>query len=69
MVILLQLNKTELYKMRMAACTWQRHITFDTELAFRMNNVCFLLFFFVSTAFVETGWPVLLLMPGSEWWL
>lgn len=51
MVILLQLNKTELYKMRMAVCTWQRHITFDTELALRMNNVCFLFFFFCSDSF------------------
>lgn len=51
MVILSQLNKTELYKMRMAVCTWQRHITFDTELALRMNNVCFLFFFFCSDSF------------------
>lgn len=74
MVILLQLDKTELHKMRMAVCSWQWRITFDTTLVLGMDNVCFLFHLFLPAGLMKTvsrggRMAAPLLMPGSEWWL
>lgn len=71
MVILLQPDKTELYKMRVAVCKWQWRITFDTKLVLGMDNVRFLFRLFLPAGLMKTvsrgrRAAVPLLMLGSE---